>query len=339
MSTSDENVFNGYRNPFDINEEMIEVASLPTPIISFDSGDENVSAIIHILRSYIGNDDAFSANFMLRSIFFGVLPWTARLLLIISKLPGLCEEACNVLIQTFNLYETTAFRLCAGNTRNEHVLLGIDDTFQQLPDDDDCAGNVRYHHRSTSPLFGFGLRSKSTVGIRRSPPVLSATTEAELCTLVQEEQKDLVCLQELLLDSQKRLQSVAKLDLVDNWLSDPILDEETIEEEFAEETARVIEKRQAASINLLFSAIGLYLAYKNVPVTCELLESYTDRVLHTYPLLINLCNRVMCMRSIRGKSLVTEVRRVIMNDPFSLTTTLNFSISTHFRPFLNFVMV
>merc|ERR1711865_545949 len=39
MSTSDENVFNGYRNPFDINEEMIEVASLPTPIISFDSGD------------------------------------------------------------------------------------------------------------------------------------------------------------------------------------------------------------------------------------------------------------------------------------------------------------
>jgi len=242
---------------------------------------------------------------MLRCIFGGVLPWTARLLIIIDKIPSLVEEACTVLTNIFDLYITTAFRLCAGNASNERVLLGIDDTFQQLQNEN--YPPVFRENQSSSPMFGFGLRTKPTQERSKPPPVISVTAEAELCTFVTEEQHNLVCLREFLLDSQESLQGVAKLDLVDNWILDPLMEDETVEEDFAEQTARVLEKRQAASHNHIFLAIGLHLATKNLPESCARIKSYTDRVLEAVPLLIDLCSRISCMRSIRGMTLLTEI--------------------------------
>jgi hypothetical protein len=307
-SMTDGNILAENRNPFEIDRERIEVVNVrhSEPIAPFDLTDDNIATILQLLRNCIGDDDARSSNIMLRCIFCGILPWTARLLIMIDRLPILVEEACEVLINIFDLYATTAFRLCSGNASNERILLGIDDTFQKHVQNDDYSAVAR-DNRSASPMFDFGLRSKPSQVSTRYTPVISATAEAELCTLVPEEHNDLDCLREFLIDSQKRLQGVAKLDLVDNWISDPTLGDETIEEEFAQETARVLEKRQAASCNHIFLAIGLYIATKSMSTSCEKIISYTDRVIQSFPLLMSLCNRISCMRSIRGKALLTEV--------------------------------
>ena len=307
-SMTDVNILAENRNPFEIDRDSIEFATVrySEPIATFDSTDEHIATILQLLRNYIGDDDARSSNIMLSCIHDGILPWTARLLVMIDRLPSLVEAACEVLINIFDLYATTAFRLCSGNAINERILLGIDNTFQKHAQDDDYSAVAR-DNRSASPMFDFGLRSKASQMPNKYTPLISATAEAELCTLVPEEHNDLGCLREFLMDSQKRLQGVAKLDLVDKWISDPTFDDETIGEEFAQETARVLEKRQAASCNHIFLAIGLYIATKSISTSCEKMTSYTDRVIQSFPLLMSLCNRISCMRSIRGKALLTEV--------------------------------
>ena len=264
-----------------------------------------------LLGSYVeGSDnDGLKANIILKSVFDGVLPWIARLLVIIGKLPPLAEDACKVMQGIIDLYVTTAFRLCAGNGNNERILLGVD----SLPDISNNVDSANARgHRSTSPIFDFGLRSKSSNSSNKPAPIISSTVEAELCALVLGESDGLDCLREFLIDSQKRLEGVAKLDLVNGWIVDPVIEEDTIEEQFAEETALVLEKRQAASCNLIFVALGLFLATQGnfSSSSCDMIREYTDQALEVIPLLITLSNRISCMRSIRGSAILGEVRMV-----------------------------
>ncbi len=110
--------------------------------------------------------------------------------------------------------------------------------------------------------------------------------------------------------SQKRLEGVAKLDHVDGWIPDPKIREETIEEAFAEDTASVLEKRQAASCNCIFVAIGLLIATKGLASSASFdsIHRYTNELLEVTPLFVTLSNRISCMRAIRGKSILREVR-------------------------------
>ena len=247
---------------------------------------------------------------LLKSVFDGVFPWIARLLLLIEKLPSLKKEASKVMEAIVDLYVTTAFRLCVGNRKNERVLLGID-AFGQSNVNSLNGGNSR-GHRSTSPsLFDFGARGNTNqTQMVRSTPVISSTAEAELCALVLEESEGLEQLRDFMIASQKRLEGVAKLDHVDGWIPDPKIGEETIEEDFADETARVLEKRQAASCNCIFVAIGLLIATKGLASSASFasIHRYANELLEVTPLFVTLSNRISCMRAIRGKSIVREVR-------------------------------
>jgi len=291
------------RNPFEIDRgRMVTEANKKrtTSIGAFDWNDERIKGISKLLENYIGGEDATASKLYLKSVVEGAFPWTARLLLIIDKLPALAEDAGRVMISMVDLYVTTAFRVCAGNGRNERILLGIDN-FYDAPKQNGTA----HPNRSTSPMFDFGLRSQAPNN--RPAPVISATAEAELCALVPEESGDLDSLREFLLESKKRMEGVAKLDLVDNWISDPAFGESTIEEDFAEETVRVMTKRQGASCNHIFLALGLFVATRNIPSSCKNLKEYTDQVLRVFPLLINVCNRISCMRAIRGSVVLREI--------------------------------
>jgi hypothetical protein len=274
--------------------------------------DKLVEPMLGLLRTYIGDSDdgGTTSKMVLKSVFEGFLPWTARLLVTIEKLPALAEEACKVMQGIVDLYVTTAFRLCAGNGSNERVLLGIDAVRDTITNHQE-SGNARLHRSASPPIFDFGLRSKpSQVHSNRSAPMISSTTEAELCALVLEESDGLESLREFLVASQKRLEGVAKLDLVDGWIRDPGIGEDTVEEEFAEATARVLEKRQAASCNHIFVALGLFLATRGMSSSssCDMIHNYTNQILKVIPLLMTLSNRISCMRSIRGSAILGEVR-------------------------------
>jgi hypothetical protein len=160
-------------------------------------------------------------------------------------------------------------------------------------------------------MFDFGLRSKASQNHSNRPaPVISPTAEAELSALVIDESDGLESLREFLLSSQKRLEGVAKLDLVNGWIRNPSIDEDTIEEDFADATARVLERRQAASSNHIFVALVLFMATQDVSSSPsrKMILGYTNEALKIFPLLMTLSNRISCMQSIRGRELLKEVR-------------------------------
>ena len=306
------------KNPFEIDRDRMEAEAASTTLVprefSWDDfcSDKLAKPILGLLRIYVGDndDDGATSKMVLKSVFEGFLPWMARLLVIIEKLPALAEETCKVMQGIVDLYITTAFRLCAGNGSNERVLLRVDavrDTTTSHPE----SGNALLRRSTSPPIFDFGLRSKpSQVHSNRAAHVISSTAEAELCALVLEESDGLERLREFVVASQKRLEGVAKLDLVDGWIRDPAISEDTVEEDFAEATARVLEKRQAASCNHIFVVLGLFLATRDIASSssCDMIRDYTNDALNIIPLLITLSNRISCMRSIRGRALLGEVR-------------------------------
>ena len=306
------------KNPFEIDRERMEAEAASTTFVprgfSWDDfrSDKLVEPILGLLRTYIGDndDDGVTSKMVLKSVFEGFLPWMARLLVTIEKLPALAEEACKVMQGIVDLYVTTAFRLCTGNGSNERVLLRVD-AVRDTTTSHQESGNALLHRSTSPPIFDFGLRSKpSQVHSNRAAPMIASTAEAELCALVLEESDGLERLREFLVASQKRLEGVAKLDLVDGWIRDPAISEDTVEEDFAQATARVLEKRQAASCNHIFVALGLFLATRGISSSssCDMIRDYTNHALNVIPLLMTLSNRISCMRSIRGRALLGEVR-------------------------------
>ncbi len=176
----------GEKNPFEINESQTENSpSGSSSSLSWDDFccNQRILPLLNTLRSYTCNeeDSAPTSKMLLKSVFDGVFPWIARLLLLIDKLPSLKKEASKVMEAIVDLYVTTAFRLCVGNRKSERVLLGIDAFGQTNINSLNTRG-----HRSTSPsLFDFGARGNTNQAqIVRSTPVISSTAEAELCALV-----------------------------------------------------------------------------------------------------------------------------------------------------------
>lgn len=302
-------------NPFYIDQEAMardasETEKERNARISLfgQKDDDSIRPLLSILENYIGDDTESSSRLMLKSVFDGILPWTGRLLLIFDKLPIVREDASDVMIGIMDLYVTTALRLCTGNATNERVLL---DSFPQTTaaTQRPVASNLS---SSNQTMFDFGLRS--TPGQNHPRPttaVIPPTAEAELCALVQGEREHLDSLRDFVKDAKQRMKGVVKLDLVDKWIVDPVLREETDVEDFAEATARILQKRQAASCNCLFVGLGVFLTNKSLSGKCQPILDYCDRLLEVIPLLVTLCNRISCMRSIRGKALLREVCKVV----------------------------
>jgi len=294
-----------HRNPFQAElGRTSDIAASDEGTRSISWRDERLHAIIDLFKTHVGGDDAFTSKIVLKSVFEGVLPWKGRLLLILEKLPVLAEEASKVMMGIVDLYVTTAFRLCAGNAKNERILLGIDGFYDAPKQSPATHGS---NTRSTSQMFAdFGLRS-SQGPTNRPAPSISPTAEAELCALVPEESGGLESLREFMLESKKRMEGVAKLDLVNGWITDPVIREDTIVEDFAEETVRVLELRQGASSNHLVLALGFFAAIRDIPASYRKLHEYAERLLGAVPLLVTLCHRMSCMRAIRGSSVLREI--------------------------------
>ncbi len=297
-------------NPFDTeaanctnSEDEIDVEPRSTGFFT----DATCSEVLRLMQAFVDSKGKESIVLTTRCIAEWLLPWTSRLLVITEKLPTMYDDACSVITSLFDLYSTTVFRLCAGNSANERILLGLEQSKTKAVSTHEQMVRV---HRASSPHFGFGgLRAQASHQKPSRPaPTISRQIEAELCALVPMEYDCLSLLRELIFEAQKNLQSVAKLDLVDGWIADPILNEETVEDDFARETARVLEKRQAGCWSYVSLAVALYAATETLGREGKSLKGYSDRLLRCLPLLVCLSSRISCMRAIRGRTLVKEVR-------------------------------
>ena len=315
-------------NPFHVDGTIPRRDGTSTIVLSELLGDvsEESSQLFDLLRSYCGSSDPNITGMVPKCVGHGVLKWVSRLLLIMEKLPCVIEDASKVYSNIFDLYATTIFRICAGNAGSERILLGMDPPSK--PSIVSEASTTTRSQRAASPLFGFGrrsssqknhLNSKSSISSRPALTI-SANLEAELCAPVPEEMDGLLHLRDMIQKAQTNLKTIVKLDLVDGWVSDPVPSQGDDQATFACKSARVLEKRQAASWSCIFVAAALHLATliankhiieddnTNDSAREQLgpLESYASSFLKAVPPLVALSNRIACVRSLRAKRVVQE---------------------------------
>eukprot|EP00980_Cylindrotheca_fusiformis_P011399 scaffold2642_cov120-Cylindrotheca_fusiformis.AAC.8 len=293
-------------NPFHTGTKKVQQNVSPTRISAEFDSNPRVAEILRLLASYCDTPDSVSS--VPKCFSRHVVSWIARLLIIVKKLPSVTSDAMVALKNIFNLYITTAFRVCAGSSAHEQVLLGL--SSPPIPE---------YllepaSPRSSSPnLFGFGRRSSNASATNRASPSVAPSVDAELCAPLASEKESLGTVQNLIVNAQKELEGFVKLDLVENWLRDPV--REPGEERLAIvcRRARILEARHAVSWSCVFLAATLHAARVEIHQTSndekllEDLDSYVESFLHSVPLLLSMSNRISCIRAISGKAIVNEI--------------------------------
>jgi hypothetical protein len=304
---------NGYQiasndNPFDILEGRAGQVNNTTSFgTDLDWSNTHAQLIVNTLVKFFGNETGHNNTVMTKCMIYGIIPCCARVFLLLKKLPSMSTQSILVLSNIFDLYIATAFRLAAGNARNERVLLGLD-TPKHFVKSGEIDALVATRFASQS-FGGFGRRS-SQASISSNDSKLqhiSKSVEAEMsCFSAQDAHKhNLLLLCDLIMAAQVNLQGIAKLDLVNAWIGDPSSDED--EEEFAALTARVLEKRAAASLNVVCLAATLHLSANHVAAMDSHFVEYRNKFVTCMPTFMKLTHRMITMRSICGQAIVSEI--------------------------------
>lgn len=249
----------------------------------------------------------------------GLFPWISRLLVLLTKLPDITDDILEVFSSISDLYLTTAFRICSGSSKQERLLLGIDSPTPTISLEA-LAASASSQGSSTSNMFGFGRRSPShskslSAGGGTSSMTMATLpihTDAEICSPLPTEFDSVEPVRALVLQAQEKLKKVAKLDLVDGWVPDANPANSKNLAELAVATARVLEKRQAALWGCTFLSLTLELclgAAKRQQLKVDNLVEYVGRLVACMPKLIEIASRASCVRAVRGRIIVQQVRR------------------------------
>jgi hypothetical protein len=307
-------------NPFDkatcTNESSVPPTT-PSSTETIGVGQVDLE-ISNLIKSYV--DDSPCTKPLVPNCFVtGLFPWISRLLLLLEKLPRIADDISEVFCHISDLYLTTAFRICSGNARNERILLGLDSPAPSISPESVAPARSQ---GASSPMFGFGRRPSShskpaastTSTSSPSTTVLSAFTDAEICSPLPRELDSVESAWEVLIKAQGKLKTIAKLDLVDAWVPDANPAESRNLAELAVQSARVLEQRQSALWGCVFLTLTLQLGLgiaksKNAVVVPELvrLEEYIDKAVSTIPRMLEIASRFSCIRAIRGRIIVQQV--------------------------------
>eukprot|EP00529_Nitzschia_sp_RCC80_P009267 CAMPEP_0113455398 /NCGR_PEP_ID=MMETSP0014_2-20120614/8356_1 /TAXON_ID=2857 /ORGANISM="Nitzschia sp." /LENGTH=2233 /DNA_ID=CAMNT_0000346829 /DNA_START=293 /DNA_END=6994 /DNA_ORIENTATION=- /assembly_acc=CAM_ASM_000159 len=298
-NTSSSSGLVGSKNPFEA--ACFKIPKEAQHLEYLNASNPRLVEIMQLLEVMVSSQSLPSIPIATDSLLNGVLPWISRLLAIMTKIPSLIDDVTDVVTNIFDLYTTTVFRLCAGSSAREKFLLGLADATNG--DQKDSSS------RSSSPMFGLGLGSQSSTHnkLSRDAPVVPAQVEGELCALTITEADGLASLSAFLMKGQRDLQKIAKLDYVDNWVPDPPVTDDTEEIQFASATAAALAKRQAAAWSCVVLAIAVHVMDEQFGDQSAKLRTYSEQVLQGIPAMVTLCQRVSCMRSIRGKAMILEI--------------------------------
>eukprot|EP00934_Nitzschia_sp_Nitz4_P009165 Nitzschia sp. Nitz4//scaffold31_size150131//23864//28795//NITZ4_002813-RA/size150131-snap-gene-0.68-mRNA-1//1//CDS//3329547614//9155//frame0 len=298
-------LFSEVSNPFNCGVARELVSNVTTQSVCADT----IASLSELLDTFAGSTDC-SAHVFPTCFGDGILPWICKFLAIMDKLPPVTTEVCTAILNIVDLYVTTAFRICCGSSQHERVALGIDIP-KRLSVSSPGVQN------SQSPLFGFGR--KQSVNTRpQVSTVVPSHVNAEIIAPMFDEVLELKPLVTFLLRAQESLKNIAKLDLVDSWVTDPEMGQKSLHE-FACMSARVLEKRQAAAWCIVYIAtileIGVQLAKSNherndgdhYGVNTKPLEAYLNELVGTVPNFVKVACSSSCVHAIRGRQIEKEI--------------------------------
>ena len=179
------------------------------------------TAVSQFMNSFrpCSNDESFRVAPV--SIGEGFIGWIARLTLIADKLPLVADAIGDVVTNTFDLYVTTVLRLCAGNAKNERVLIGCD---RPLPIraivEDGRRSPLPIGKRPASPAVFFGKERR-----RSKPPKAQIARpvlrEVDICAPLLRDEVAYLAMRKFLVRAQESLEGIVNLDRVDSWILDP----------------------------------------------------------------------------------------------------------------------
>lgn len=252
-----------------------------------------------------------------RCVTEGLIPWTGRLVAIISKLRPIAEDTSAVLANLCDLYITTVFRLCSCNVHHERLLLGLKNP-SPFPESSKEIRSPKTRVKSAgSPLFSsFKSTPKAGGGVSRPPMVLPSVLDAEICSPLLKDRAQVLQLGTFLQRAQRSLQDVVNLDMVDSWLSDPTRLDDSLEEHVCRST-QVLEKRQAAAWSTYLTAIvmaaGLHeaqglVSHDRHPVAdIDALACYVKTLVEVTPTMVSVSSKHAAIRAVNGRDVVLNV--------------------------------
>jgi hypothetical protein len=203
--------------------------------------------------------------------------------MMLEKLPPIVEDACRVFSNMFDLYTTTVFRVCAGSSNQERILLGLEAPQNHVL----IEPMTRALVGTSSPLFGFGRQSPSLQKPTNPAPTPSACTDAEFFVPLPSEMDGLVPSINGIRHVQESLKGITKLDLVDGWVTYPVPASTQSLAGLGGKSARILEKRQSASWSCVFLPITLQIASlqakkhsdRSYGTSLDMLDKYVQSIL------------------------------------------------------------
>ena len=336
---------NGSRVSLDSNESR-----QPSRQGSLSSDDENATKVFSSLCELLDNEHAAVPAIATEAVNSVLVKWTCRLLTVMLKLPLVVDDATKIVRDLCDLYFITVFRLCAGNGKNERIILGIDPVDPLLSQEELDQGirSPRSSFKKEASGFMARLSGSSSVGHRRGGsgrdsgplPVLSRHVEAEVCAPLPSSITDITMLRGFIVSGQVNLENVVKLEKLEQRLKDPSHHQSATEAEYIVELVHTLKKRQASAWSCLLVAALLDVTRGHIETTLTVsfldemlgvtgsqataeheetvsifdsITSYSKAVADVVPHLVNVCSRIACLHAIQSGRVVNEVSLLILS--------------------------
>ena len=304
-------------NAFDLVDSLLA----SSPQTSHSSYDMEFDPMLKgLLQSYLIDFASSTTEYLPMPSCFAstIFPWIRRILAMMARLPSASKQAIEILTGISNLYLTTAFRLSCCSAKNERLLLGMDSPAQSIQPEMVVLTNSSRPtvSQGSSAMFGFARRQAPLVqsSSRMVSMTLSTTTDAEICCPLVSDAEEIKTVYTLIFRAQAELKSIAKLDLVDQWIVDPTPSTCRNLAELACQSARVLEKRQLSIWGCAFLALTMEIALdimfnRDLANGNLLVEfaAYVQSITRATPKLLEIGSRLSCIRAIRGRIIVQQV--------------------------------
>jgi hypothetical protein len=251
----------------------------------------------------------------------GLARWSMRLVSIQVKLPIVSGQISNILCNLYDLYFLTVFRLCAGSSGGEAIILGnnkrSDYGFQERFPQDASPPVPQSATLNMTNSFGSrrrGATSEISRGVtsRLVNILVSKYCDADINAPLKSEEDGVARARKFIHRGQAALSTMVSLDQIERW--DLCNDEISRKDEMLY-TAKCTEKLIAASSSCLFVACLFESCIQKMNLSSEDVTSrahspllkYFKQMIEAISVMHKLSSRMCATRAIMGRRVVSNV--------------------------------
>lgn len=279
------------------------------PIRPFANGAANGTTVEDFLDTIVQSCDD-EPRLASSALCDEVLPWFGRLSAIMKNLNVVTDDVAAVFANITDLYVTTVFRACAGSKKTERVLLGehLPNAFVfpklQVESDENSS--------STKASMFDSFRKRPSLLTRKSSSIsIPSDLHADLCSPFPNEQANLGPTQAFIFRAQASLEDIVNLDMVDNWLVNPVSGDSI--EERACSGAKILVKRETAILSSVVLAYVLAVTVDNTVGSDDGLkafQSYARSLIRVTLPLANIAREISAVHALNCDNVVKDILAV-----------------------------